>query len=99
MSKVNKSLIQPNLLGGIERINAIILGFLFLALLMFGNLNSKIFGTFFILIIWATLVFANKADYIFFKVLIRHLRQKNNYKAIALKKFYNKNKFIVKIKD
>lgn len=99
MSKVNKSLTKPNLLGGIERYNAIILGCFFLMLLMFGNIKSYTFGITFIVLIWAILAFANKQDYIFLKVLVRHLRQKNNYQAITRPNKYNILKYLVKIKD
>lgn len=81
MAIINKSLYRPQLLGGIERIYAIILGAVFLVVLFFGNLWGRIFGTGFIVFIWSIMAYANSRDYIFFKVLIRHLRQSNAYLA------------------
>lgn len=81
MARINKSLYRPQLLGGIERIYAIMLGATFLVVLFYGDLWGRIFGISFIVIIWSIMAYANSVDYIFFKVLIRHMRQSNAYLA------------------
>ncbi len=94
MARINKSLYRPQLLGGIERIYAISLGCIFLAILLYGNLWGRIIGCSFVALIWILMAYANSQDYMFFKVLIRHLRKPNAYIAHSKAgKFYYKTSF------
>lgn len=96
MSRINKSLYRPQLLGGIERIYAVILGSIFLAILFFGDLLGRIIGCSFLILIWVLMAYANSTDYIFFKVLIRHLRKPDTYIAHSrAQKYYRKTSFKV----
>ena len=96
MAIINKSLYRPQLLGGIERVYAIILGALFLAILFYGDLWSRVIGILFIVVIWSMMAYANSIDYIFFKVLIRHLRQANAYVAHSKPHKVSKIKIVIK---
>ena len=85
MSRINKSLYRPTLLGGIERGWAIFLGILFLLILYFGALWSRIIGISLVVLIWSIMAYANSVDYIFFKVFFRHLQKPNAYIAHTAK--------------
>jgi type IV secretory pathway TrbD component len=94
MAKINKSLYRPLLLGGIERIYAIFLGAMFLIVIFYGNLWGRVIGSCFIFLIWSLMAYANSIDYIFFKVLIRHLQKPHAYRAHSkAQKFYYRTNF------
>ncbi|MFN8770819.1 MAG: VirB3 family type IV secretion system protein [Neisseriaceae bacterium] len=95
MARINKSLYRPSLLGGIERGWAVLLGVLVLLIIFFGSLWSRVIGISLIVTIWSIMAYANSLDYIFFRVLFRHLQKPNAYIAhtAKAKKFYRRISF------
>ncbi|MFN8771120.1 MAG: VirB3 family type IV secretion system protein [Neisseriaceae bacterium] len=81
MARIDRSLYRPQLLGGIERLYAVILSVFLLIIIIYGALWSRVIGISSILTIWVIMAAANSKDYIFFKVLIRHLFQQDYYIA------------------
>ncbi len=95
MAKINKSLYAPQLMGGIERFYAIILGLSLVLLMFFGDFIQRIIGFIFIIIIWILMAAANAYDYIFFTVLIRYISQQDYYIAHTKERKIRKKKQVL----
>ena len=95
MAKINKSLYAPHLMGGIERLYAIILGLSFVLLMFFGDVTQRVIGFIFIIAIWILMAAANAYDYIFFTILIRYISQQDYYIAHTKERKLKKKKQVL----
>lgn len=84
MAKISRALYKIPLVGGIERIPAIVLGISLLIILLYSPMYVKIWGSIIILILWGVLAKLNSQDPIFLSVLFSYLRQQKYYLAQAL---------------
>jgi len=73
MSQINRSITSPRLWFGIEKSYGMFLLFCMIILLGLGSIPVKILGFLITAGLWALLAAINRYDYIFFKVMRRHL--------------------------
>ncbi len=81
MAKINKSLYKIPLVGGIERIPAIILVVSFFIIILYSPLFIKIVGIVTIVSLWGVLIKLNANDAIFISILTTYVRQQKFYYA------------------
>lgn len=81
MSYFNRSIYAPRLWFGIEKKFALTLIIFEIISLAIGDIYSRIISAVISLVLWFILYKCNEYDYIFFKVLIRHLKNKGKYPA------------------
>lgn len=79
MSKINRSITSPRLWFGIEKGYGIFLIICAIFLIALGNIVIKILGFIIPAGLWCLLAAINRYDYIFFKVMLRHLRRPRIY--------------------
>lgn len=84
MAKISRALYKIPLVGGIERIPAIVLGTSVLIILLYSPIYAKICGSIIILLFWGVLAKLNHQDPIFLSVLFHYLHQQKYYLAQAL---------------
>jgi hypothetical protein len=96
MAKINKSLYKIPLVGGVEKIPAIIMVVSLCIIVLYAPLYAKIAGVVVILMLWIILAKLNKDDSIFINVAITYAYQQKFYYAQAMetkRKVKNKIKF------